>query len=193
MTAKKKATQEVTIDNIGERTIRRALEFINNPELYLAEMEDQGGNPITLGPRVADPSTWAEDQVLAAKAKGQKWFDNSLKPKKVPSEAALASKGKYRQRLEESLNEKRWEGAMENVDEDLRLEVIKDGGVGAFTGGIDRHKKKVVAKVKVLQPLVLALAKELDGMAVDTDEQREAKMIAAKRGMQAIGKALKGG
>jgi hypothetical protein len=36
---------------------------------------------------------------------------------------------------------------------------------------------------------VLALKKTIDAMPEKTDAEREAKMIAAKRGMQAIGKA----
>jgi hypothetical protein len=39
---------------------------------------------------------------------------------------------------------------------------------------------------------VAALKGRLDAMPVDTDDQREKKMIEAKRGMQAIGRKLAG-
>lgn len=185
-------SNQVTIDNIGERTIRRALELLNNPELYQAEMNKEEGNPISLGPRVTDPASWAADQIAAAKAKATKWLEKSRRPKKVPSVAALAANEKRIERLNQSLADKTWEGAMGKVDEDLRMQVIEKGGAAAFSSGIDRHSPKVDAKVKVLQPLVLALAQELDRMSVATDSEREAKMIAAKRGMQQIGKTLKG-
>lgn len=184
---------QVTIDNIGEMMLRRLTEFINNPELYHAEMVKEEGNPITLGPRVTDAASWAKDQVEAAKAKATKWHERSKRPKKVPSQAALAAKEKWRNRLQEAIDENRWEGAMGKVDEDVRMQVIDNVGASGFSQGIERHKPKVDAKVKVLQPLVLALAQTLDDMPVATDTDREAKMIAAKRGMQAIGKTLKGG
>ena len=191
MVKKKNPTSEVTIDNIGELLLRRAKEFEASPELYQAQMESQSGNPITLGPRVTDPASWAKDQVEAAKNKSQKWLDKSRKPKKVPSQAALAANAKRIERLTQSLTDKTWEGAMAKVDEDVRLQVIEAVGTSGFAQGIERHKIKVEKKVAKLQPLVLALAQTLDGMPVSTDSEREAKMIAAKRGMQAIGKQLK--
>ena len=180
------------LEGFEARMLRRAAEFYENPETYQAEMEKEGGNPITLGPRVVDPTAWAEDQVAAAKAKGQKWLDRSKRPKKVPSEAALAAKDKYKNRLQESLDGDYWSKAMALVDEDLRMQIIEAVGATGFSTGVEKHKPKVVAKVKKLQPLVLALAQELDAMPTATDSDREAKMLAARRGMIAIGKAMKG-
>ncbi len=193
MAKKNNSTPVVTIDNIGERLLARAKEFENDPALYKAQMESIGGNPITLGPRVTDPASWAKDQVDAAKNKAQKWLDKSMKPKKVPSQAALAANAKRIDNLNKSLTDKTWEGAMSRVDEDVRLQVITAVGASGFSSGVERHKIKVEKKVAKLQPLVLALAQTLDGMPVASDSDREAKMIAAKRGMQAIGKQLKTG
>ena len=191
MANKETAKPEATLDNIEERVMRRALELLNNPEQYAEAMAPQGGNPITLGPRVVAPTDWAKDQVEAAKSKATKWLEKSRRPKKVPSHAALAAAPKYYNRLEESIAEKRWDGAMAKVDEDLRLQVIEAVGSAGFSRGIEAHKPKVEAKVKLLQPLVLALAQALDAMPVATDSDREAKMLAARRGMIQIGKTLK--
>ena len=188
----KKAENGGTLEGFEDRMIRRAAELVTNPELYEAAMEDTVGNPITLGPRVVDAVTWTEDQISAAKNKATKWFERSKKPKKVPSQAALAAAAKWRNRLQEALDEKRWEGKMAKVDEDVRMQVIELVGASGFSQGIERHKPKAVAAVKNLQPLVLALAQEIDAMPQETDDQREARMLAAKRGMQRIGKTLKG-
>ena len=180
------------LDGFEERLRQRMQQFEEHPELLDEEMDKEGGNPITLGPRVASPADWAKDQVEAAKNKAAKWLANSKRPKKVPSVAALAANDKRIERLTQSLTDGTWEAAMAQVDEDLRMRVIEKGGTAAFSSGVDRHSEKVEVKVKKLQPLVLALAMELDAMPVGTDSEREAKMIAAKRGMQAIGKKMKG-
>jgi len=181
-----------TLEGFEDRMVRRALDLLANPEKIEAEMNKTGGNPITLGPRVVDAASWAEDQVTAAKAKATKWLEHSRRPKKVPSHAALAAKGKYRTKLEEALTGGVWEAAMGRVDEDLRMTIIEAVGSAGFSQGIERHKPKVIARVKELQPLVLALALEIDAMPQDTDDQREARMLAAKRGMQRIGRVRKG-
>jgi len=186
------AAEGVNLGNFMDNLRSRMADFTAHPELVEEEMHKVGGNPITLGPRVASSADWAKDQVEAAKNKATKWLERSKRPKKVPSVAALAANAKRIERLNQSLADKSWESAMANVDEDLRLRVIEKGGAAAFSSGIDRHSEKVDAKVKKLQPLVLALAQTLDTMPVGTDSEREAKMIAAKRGMQEIGKKMKG-
>ena len=61
-----------------------------------------------------------------------------------------------------------------------------------FTQGVSSRSSKITAAIATLQPKVAALKARLDGLPVDTDAQREAKMLEAKRGMQAIGRELAG-
>ena len=107
----------------------------------------------------------------------------------MPSKAALAANDKRIDKLNQSIKDKKWEGAMAKVDEDERLVTIQAGGAEAFTKGLEKRVAKITRVITDLQPRVLALKKTLDAMPEKTDAEREAKMIAAKRGMQAIGKA----
>ncbi len=150
------------------------------------------GNPITLGPRVIGADEWSKKLVDRATAGGDAWLNHSLRPKKVPSVAALAANDKRVSKLQDSITAKSWEGAMARVDEDLRLTVIGNVGARGFADGIAAHKPKVDKVVGNLQPLVSALATTLDAMPTKSDSDREAKMIAAKRGMQLIGKKRRG-
>lgn len=150
------------------------------------------GNPITLGPRVIGADEWSKKLVDRATAGGDAWLNHSLKPKKVPSVAALAANDKRVSKLQDSIANKSWEGAMSRVDEDLRLTVIQNVGSRGFSDGIAAHKPKVDKVVGDLQVRVSALATELYKMPTKTDSEREAKMIAAKRGMQLIGKKRRG-
>jgi len=183
---------QVTIDNIGSVSASILDEYLKDPEKYKAQMEDVGGNPITLGPRVPAAADWAADQVKGATGKAAKWLANSKRPKKVPSQAALAAKEKFYNRLREALDEGTWDKAMALVDEDLRLKIIEAVGESGFRSGVEAHKAKVEAAVKDLQPRVTALAEAIDKMPVATDDEREAKMLAARRGMIDIGRSRRG-
>lgn len=188
------AKAEVTLDNFSaelDKTIKRMVtdeEFA--AEVLIGKPE---GNPVTLGPRVKSATDWVNDMVEGAKARASNWLKNTKNPKKDPKAAALAAKGKYDSNMRKALDEKRYEKGIAAYDESARDAVIDAVGTSGFSEGIERHRAKAVSKVTKLQPLVTALAKTLDAMPIDTDAQREAKMIAAKRGMQDIGKKMRGG
>lgn len=171
-----------------EKNLKRAQE---DPEYVKGLSEKVVGNPITLGPRVADPVTWADDMQTAAKNKADKWLKNSLAPKKSPKERAKKAAKKYDNNMRAALDEKRWDAGIDAYDEDLRMQTIEAVGTTGFRAGLDAKKLKIEAKIKKLQPLVAALADTLDKMPVDTAEQRGAKMLAARDGMIAVKKQMR--
>lgn len=81
---------------------------------------------------------------------------------------------------------------MERVDVDAMYNTIENVGGGGYTGGIEARKAKIIGKIEKLRPQVLALAETIDKMPQDTDAQREARMIAARRGMIQVGAKLRG-
>lgn len=164
-----------------------------NDEEYAKEVfVGRHGNPISLGPRVKSAADWVEDQITGAKARSKRWLANSMKPKKDPQAAALAATEKYKSRLKEAIDEGRWEGAVAGYDEGARMEVIKAVGTAGFERGLETHRAKVVSKINKLQPLVASVAETIDKMPQDTDSEREARMIAARRLMLEVGKIMKG-
>lgn len=159
---------------------------------YLASLTmERQGNPITLGPRVVDATSWADDLATAATNKATKWLANSLKPKKDPKERAKKASKKYDNNMRAALDEKRWDAGIDAYDEGVRQQTIEAGGTSAYTAGIGRKKAKIVHKIGKLQPLVAALTDTLDKMPVDTPEQRAAKMVAARDGMLVIKKQMR--
>jgi len=149
-------------------------------------------NPVTPGPRVKSAEAWAKKMVTNAVAAGPAWRAGVLSPRKNPIEAAIAANGKRKERLAEAEREERWLHSMQRVDVDEMYRTIEEIGEAAYTQGIAARKGKIVNKISKLQPLVEALAKTIDAMPQDTSQQREARMIAAKRGMEEIGKKLRG-
>ena len=81
---------------------------------------------------------------------------------------------------------------MAMVDEDLMYATIRKRGAAAFRSGIEDRRAKVLARAKELQPLVAALKKEIEAMPDVTDGDRENRLLAARRGMIAIGKKRRG-
>ena len=149
-------------------------------------------NPVTIAPRVKPPADWAEKQIKNAKAASGNWLKGVLNPRKNPVEAAIKADGKRKNKLEEAERQGKWLKSMQKVNIDEMYKTIEAGGSGQFEQGIAKREGKIKGAVEELQPMVTALAEELDKLPVDTPEQREAKMIAAKRGMEAIGKKRRG-
>ena len=172
--------------------LRANLKRVREDPEYLKELsEEKVGNPITLGPRVVTADDWVKDMSEAAKAKAAKWLKNSLKPKKDPKARAKLAATKWRNNMMEAIEKGFWDDGIDAYDETLRMETIADVGETGYRTGIESHKKKANAKIKKLQPLVLALADTIDKMPVDTPEQRAAKMVAARDGMLEIKKSMR--
>jgi hypothetical protein len=113
-------------------------------------------------------------------------------PSASPTGNMKKAKTRYKTEVQASLAEDRWGKAIDRLtDEEIAAAAIAVGA-GAFTQGISARAGKIRAAIAALQPKVQALKARLDAMAVDTDQQREAKMIEAKRGMQTIGRELRG-
>jgi len=150
------------------------------------------GNPVPLGPRVKSPDEWVDDMISGAKNRAGRWLKNTLSPKKNPKAAALLAAGKYENNTRQSLDEKRWPKAMEGYDEVAREAVINSVGAGGFSDGVERHRPKAVSKIAKLQPLITAVALANDKAKVDTEADRDAKMIRNLHMMRQVGKILKG-
>lgn len=185
-------TKPVTLDNFTA-VLNGMLDRVeNDPEFRKELTEERQGNPITLGPPVIDPAEWADKQVKRAVAAASDWEKNVQRPRRDPIKAALAASAKREQKVKEALEQKKWDKAMATVDEDMMYEVIRKRGASAFRTGIEDRRAKVVARAKELQPLVAALKKAIEAMPDVTDADREARLLAARRGMIEIGKKRRG-
>lgn len=148
-------------------------------------------NPVTPGERVLNATDWAEKMTSRAVNASSDWLKGVLHPRKNPVLAAIAANGKRKERLAEAEREERYLHAMERVDVDEMYKVIEKSE-GVYRNAIEARKAKIANKVAKLQPLVSALAQTIDKMPQDSDANREARMVAARRGMIKIGSAMKG-
>lgn len=185
-----------SIADIGARIAAKMDEIENDEELRTSLEEGApSGNPITLGPRLPDADTWAEEQIAGAEAKSAKWLQNTTHPRKNFKEEALRpeAQARYKDSMRKVIEEDRHAGGMKLVNESEAMAIIEARGASAYSDGVRDRKAKITRRVKELHPMRLALCAEIDGMDTSTDAAREKKMITNKRGLQAIGKARRGG
>jgi len=158
------------------------------------EVGHTSGNPMVLGPRLPTADEWADLQIKGARDNAQKWLDRVTKPKKNFKEEALreTSRARYRTSMEQVLSKDLWAGGMALVNESETMATIAAGGASVYVSGVERRKAKIRRRVAELREDRLALCSTIDAMPVGTDTEREAKMIANKRGLQAIGLRRRG-
>lgn len=184
--------EPISFEEFERRQAAALDDAIAHPEKYERLGERLEGNPIALGPRVLPPNEWASKQLSRAAAAGDAWLTRSLSPRKVPSQAALQANDLRIARVQESISKKTWEGAMNKVDEDERLETIRAVGSSGYARGVSAREGKIRKKVAQLQPLVAAHVQAIDGLPAKSDADMENRMVANLRGMRAIGARLKG-
>jgi len=161
-----------------------------DPELrHELEEGHTSGNPMVLGPRLPTPEEWAQLQVKGSQDNAAKWLQRTTKPKKNFKAEALrdTSRQRYKASMEQVIRDDTWAGGMALVDESETMDIIAKRGSGVYSQGVADRTAKITRRVKELHSDRLALAATVDAMPVASDAEREAKMIANKRGLQAIG------
>ena len=149
-------------------------------------------NPVSPGARVPEASEWSAKMIRTAQAAGGDWLKGTLSPRKNPVTSAIAADQKRKDRLAEAERLGKWKASMERVDVDAMYKTVEAVGASGYTAGIAAREAKITGKIEKLRPQVLALAETIDKMPEDTDQQREARMLAARRGMIAVGSKLRG-
>jgi hypothetical protein len=172
--------------------IDERVERMETDEEYYKSLVDPhpSGNPITIGRRIPAPEELTELQIKGVKDNAQKWLDRTTKPKKNFKEEALkeTSRKRYDDSMRKVLEEDRWAGGMANVNESEAIATIQKLGASHYANAVEARSDKILRVAKELDSDRLALADTIDNMPVSTEADREAKMIANKRGLQAIGR-----
>lgn len=193
MAGKRQAAGGAVVDLLAafERTLDKALAVAReNPEALPGYGVTQG-NPRNLAPRVAETGDWVGKQIGNAQNAAQRWKDRVRTPRKDPVAEAKKASQKWKNKMQEAIQGDRFAKGLAQVDEAAMIETIEATDPTVFSGGIERRRGKITSKVEKLRPKVLALANTLDAMPTNTDAEREAKMIAARRGMLKIGSEMK--
>lgn len=158
---------------------------------WLGDLFSGGGVAFAMA-GVVDASAWADKMLRKIGQSATDWENGVKNPSTSPVGGMRKAKGRYKDEMNKSLTEDRWGKAVDRLTDEVIIAGALAAGGGRFTSGVSSREPKIRAAIALLQPKVAALKTRLDGMPVDTDDQREKKMIEAKRGMQAIGRELAG-
>jgi hypothetical protein len=130
--------------------------------------------------------------VQRASAAGETWKAGVLSPRKSPKAQAIASNARYKGQMQAAIAADSYLHGVQNIDEDAMAATVNALGAGVYTQGIAARLPKIQASLEKMQPMKAALKATIDAMANVTDADREARMLSNKRGMQSIGKMMRG-
>lgn len=166
----------------------------------LAELREQGQNPVEIGIVPGNPITkkvksadrWAKEQISGATAAASDWQTNVKNPSRNPIEAALAANDKRVDRLKKSIDDKKWEKNLAKVTQADINEVVDKLGSGVFSSGIEARTTKITKRVNELQPLAQSVSDTIQSMSDKTDADREKRLLTARKLMIEVGKKRAG-
>lgn len=154
--------------------------------------ERKPGNPGAVGEVVVTADEWVDDMLTGAAAKKAKWKRKALAPSANPIQAAIDANEKRKDRLAEAEKKEKWLKKMKRLKVDDYFDGVEATDEGLFAERMEAKKAKITKRIGELQPLVKTLKTEIKKMPDKTDSDREKRMLAARKGMIAIGDKLAG-
>ena len=170
---------------LGER-------LVSDPEFYAALHAREIAPGIHINNPGPDPAKTAAKLVTRAQAATADYVDGMQNPKRNPVEAAKRAKGKWASRLQEAINNNAYEKGVGKQDYSEAVRIATEDGGAAYASGVSKRTAKIQRVHADLMPRLGALSSTIQAMPQDTDAQREQRLLAARRGAIAIGKARKG-
>lgn len=130
----------------------------------------------------------AKRLVQNAQANATNWEHGVLNPSRSPTQAALEAEGKWKSNMMAAINEGRFgKGIRKTSDEEIKETARKVGAAG-YSAGVGARESKIARVFNELQPLQQAVSNTIQAMPQDTESQREARLLAARKAMIDVGK-----
>jgi hypothetical protein len=162
-----------------------------DPELAARAQITKSGNPITIR-RIKGADRWTADLIAGVSAAKDKYLDGVQNPRKNPKEEALKKKGRWKNKIEESIKNDSYAKGIAGYNLDEAIELAVSIGADNLVRGVEARAPKIQRVVTKLVPLFTAAKDVLDRMPTDTVAETEKKQIEASRLMREIGKKMKG-
>ena len=171
-----------------EENLARALHLVETDEDVRSKVNLMAvGNPVSVM-AVPDANTWANEMIAGAQAKADKWVKNASDAADTMKAEALTAGARYATGVQAAIANKSYDKGVQSIDTSQVRQTIQAVGAAGYSSGITARAGKILAAITKLQPKVAALKQTINAMPKDTDAQREARLIAARKGMIAIGK-----
>ncbi len=162
-----------------------------DPELAKRAQTTVSGNPINIR-RIKGASRWTSDLIAGVSNAKDKYLDGIQNPRKNPKEEALKKKGRWKNKIEESIKNDSYAKGIAGYNLDEAIELAVSIGADNLVRGVEARAPKIRRVVEKMVPLFTAAKDVLDRMPTDTVAETEKKQIEASRLMREIGKKMKG-
>jgi len=173
------------------------VEGTSNPEDDAREQKREWGKPPKPNPatvqRLLPPTEWVEKQLSTLSAVGRENYLRGCRfPRKDPIKegASDAAQKKYEAKMKDpKILKLRQQKLKKRTIEDW-ISMVEELGADKLVDGVVKRRHKIERFVGNWHRLLTEHLKTIDDMPTTTREQREAKMIANKRGLEELkGKA----
>lgn len=181
-----------TLDPVAA-TVELGERLATDPDFYAALHGQEISPGIHISNPGPDPAKTAEKLVRRAQGAAADYVDGMKNPKRNPVEAAVRAEGKWASRVQEAITNKNYGKGVRKQDYAEAVAIATGDGGSAFTAGVSKREAKIRRVHADLMPRLGALSAAIQNMPQDTDAQREQRLLAARKGAIAIGKARKGG
>jgi len=194
---------EPNVDNLNDdekAVMERLVNKINGeetpPQPQVTDEENRAfgeapaPNPATVT-RVLDPKDWVDKQIDTMIAVGRENYVRGVKhPKKDPIKAGIAAQPKYEAKMKDPKVLARRKTQLQKTNMDEWVQMAETLGADKIVDGVVKRRYKIERWVARYQPMLKAHLAAIDAMPDVTEADREAKMLANKRGLQKLkGKA----
>lgn len=119
-------------------------------------------------------------------AAGGDYVHGMQNPRRSFKQAALAANGKWKNRVQEAIQQDRFSQGMNAVNEQEAIATATADGGSAYTAGIAKRIPKVQRAFQIIAPQIAAVSARVQGMPQDTPQQREQRMLENLRGMRGV-------
>jgi hypothetical protein len=180
----------------GPDPIANAVELGNrlvaDPEFYNALHAREIAPGIHINNPGPDPTKTAAKLVARATAATGEYVDGMRNPKRSPVEAAVRAAPKWANKVQQAIQNGSYGKGVQKQNYPEAVEIATSDGGAAFAGGISKRQAKIQRVHADLMPRLGALSQSIQNMPQGTDAERINRLLAARAGAIAIGKARKG-
>lgn len=167
--------------------------FAQDPDFFQALHHREIAPGVRISNPGPDASTMTERYIQGVSQSASRWVQGMQNPRRDPKQAALRAAGKWANRTQEAIQSGAYAAGVQAYDIAEAVQVATADGGTAYTSGATKRQAKVQRTFQRLAPLLGGVSQAIQQMPQDTDQQREARLLQARRMMINVGKQLRGG
>lgn len=140
----------------------------------------------------ADPSRMLAKYMRNTANAAQSYVDGINNPRRDPKQAALKAAGKWGQKTAEAISQGRYAAGVQRADYAAGVAAATSDGGAGYVAGISKRETKIATAFQRVAPLLNNVSNQIQAMPQDTEQQREARLLAARRLMIKVGQQYRG-